>query len=91
MIIDNSIADCASAGSFSFLFCPIKFAISIFAPIDKPDEIVTISAIISVFVPTAASAFESSKNPTTAVSAALKSCCIMLLKAIGSVNNNSFL
>ena len=50
---------------------------------------VTIRAMISVFVPTAASASALPKLPTTAVSAALNSCCTMLLSAIGSVNRSS--
>mgnify|MGYP002535757878 FL=1 len=50
---------------------------------------VTIRAMISVFVPTAASASALPKLPTTAVSAALSSCCTMLLSAIGSVNRSS--
>ena len=50
---------------------------------------VTIRAMISVFVPTAASASALPNLPATAVSAALNSCCTMLLSAIGSVNRSS--
>ena len=57
---------------------------------ESPQETVTISAMISVFVPTAASASASQKYPTTAVSAALKSCWTMLLSATGSVKRSSF-
>lgn len=49
----------------------MRFAISTFAPIDSPDETVTIGATISVFVPTAASAPGLPNSPTTAVPAAL--------------------
>ena len=67
--------------------CP---ASSTFAPMESPEETVTISAMISVFVPTAASASAFSRKPTTTISAALKSCCTMLLSATGSVNASSF-
>ena len=58
----------------SSLFSPICLAIRTFTPMESPEETVTINATVSVFVPTAASAFELSKYPTRAVSAALKSC-----------------
>lgn len=52
----KSIAVCTAAGSSSISFCPMRFAIKMFAPMDRPEDSVTIKAMISVFVPTAASA-----------------------------------
>lgn len=61
----------------------MRFAISTFAPIDSPDETVTISATISVFVSTAASAPGLPNSPTTAVSAALKNDEYKLVLPVG--------
>lgn len=77
-------------GNPFFSFLSIRFAARMFAPTASPDEIVTMSAMISVFVPTAASESALPKYPATAVSAALKSCCTILLSAMGSVNYKSF-
>ena len=52
----------------------MRFAIKMFAPMDRPEDSVTIKAMISVFVPTAA----------------LNSCWTMLLSAIGRVKSSSF-
>lgn len=87
----SSSTDRAMAGRSPVRLLPMRLAISTFAPIASPDDTVTISATISVFVPTAASAPGRPNRPTTAVSAALNSCCSILLSAMGSVNRISFL
>ena len=61
-------------GSSCFLPLPIHLAAAMLAPTESPDDTVTIMAIISAFVPTAARAFDELKKPTTHVSAELKSC-----------------
>ena len=52
----RSIAVCTAAGSSAVSFRPMRFAIKMFAPMDRPEDSVTIRAMISAFVPTAASA-----------------------------------
>lgn len=72
MIIAKRIVVCTICGILSVSLRPILLATNKFAPMARPVETDTISATISVFVPTAASASVLPKRPTMAVSAALK-------------------
>ncbi len=88
---DSRSAVLITAGIFSLWSFPMSAAINTLTPTASPEDVVTISAMISVLVPTAAKAFASPKYPTTAVSAALNNCWRMLLRAMGRVNSNRFL
>lgn len=80
---------CTAFRTASSSFLPIALAMITLVPRDIPRNEFTISEIIGVFAPTAAmQAFPRSpvKLPTTAMSAALKSCWRMPVIASGKAN-----
>ena len=68
----------------SRLFCPIRFASTAFGPTESPTIRFTNIPTSATQLPTAASALSPANLPTTATSAELNSCCMILLKATGS-------
>ena len=75
---------------FSFLPCPISMPMTTLTPRERPTNRETIRLIGALLSPTAASAVELEKRPTTARSALLKSCCRMLVRASGRENRKIF-
>ena len=68
---------------------PMNLEITTLAPREMPTNRLRSREIIEVLLPTAAMASFPTKRPTTATSAALKSCCRIPVKASGRANQTS--
>ena len=80
---DKEIEVWTAAGMARKFLFPVYPAMSTLLPMESPTERQMKRAMSSPLMPTAASALASAKRPTTAVSAALKSCCSMPVRAMG--------
>ena len=67
---------------------PMYWAMTTFVPREIPMKRLIISPTSGPLLPTAAMAFSPTKRPTTAISAALKTCCRMPVTASGSENTS---
>jgi hypothetical protein len=86
-ITDTTIEVCTAFCTVCLSSRPIAFAITTFAPSAMPINKLSISPMIGLFAPTAATAAVLSvcaKLPTIAISDALKSCSSIPVAAIGS-------
>ena len=70
----------------SRLACPVLRAMTTLAPMAMPPNMVTMSPMRELLLPTAAMASFPTNRPITAISAALNSCCRIPVAATGSAN-----